>query len=232
MEPLKLILIGLFFCNSVARAQVYYPFIQTHTFQMEPYLKNCQGYAFFIYSAFFSGKEIITVNSPKDVLFPDTKTNSRALDQYSNGQWYLSDKERLSSATNGPLNEGTYFFNIQNGAEIATIPLNYLSSFLSPVKNISLSDLGASIDVNWNSDSKANSFWIFIFPSNTKNILQDLIAVSSVMHLGNHYTFQKLSLNPGKYKIAIRSNQFWEGGTYWGFKSEAWAISDAEFTIQ
>lgn len=213
-------------------AQIYYPFVQTHAFQMEPYLKNCRGYAFFIYSAIFSGKEIVTVNSPKDALLPDTKTNDRVLNQYSTGQWYISDNERISSATSGPLTEGAYTFNIQNGAEISTISLNYSSSFLSPAKNISLKDLGASIEVSWNPDTKANSFWIFIFPSNTKNILQDLVAVSSVMHLGSHYTFQKASLGAGKYKLAIRSNQLWEDGPYWGFKSEAWAISDVEFTVQ
>lgn len=209
-----------------------YPFVQTHTFQMEPYLKNVQGYALFIAADEFTGNESVTVKAPENLLFPDTKTNERVLNQYSGKQWYFSDKDRVISATNGPLPEGKYFFEIAiNSDPIETITLNYKNYFLPPVKDIEIQNNGRTITSVWNAPSTADTFWVFVFPSETKDILKDLTPMTSVMHRKNHVTFRCSDLKPGRYKIAIRANEFWEGGTFWGFKSESWAISAEEFTI-
>lgn len=209
----------------------FFPMIQTHTMEMEPYLKNCQGYAFFVSSPRFSGKEVVTVTAPENTLLPDIGTRGRVLTQYSGKQWYISDQERIVSAQGGSLAEGTYTISIQTETQTHIASVDYEKSFLSVPQNIHLKDLGSHIDLNWTSDPKSNTSWIFAFPVDTKDILNDLIAVSSVMHVGDSYRFEKSVLKPGIYKIAIRSNQLWEGGTFWGIQSEAWAISSQEFVV-
>lgn len=209
----------------------FFPMIQTHNMKMAPYLPDSQGYAFFISSSLFTGKEIVTVTAPKNTLLPDTGTNSRVLTQYSGSQWYISDKDRITSAQGGPLSEGDYTFTVQSEKTYEVV-LNHKNAFLSVPQDIRISDLGPSVDVTWISDPRATTSWIFACPTDTKNILKDLIAISSVMHLGDSHSFEKNLLKPGKYKIAIRSNQFWEGGTFWGLQSEAWSISAQEFEVK
>lgn len=213
-------------------AAQFFPMIQTHTMKMEPYLRDSQGYAFFISSLTFSGKEIITITAPENSILPDIGTKSRVLTQYSGKQWYISDQDRIISAQGGPLPLGEYAFSINTEQKIYEVVLDYKSSFLSVPQNIRLNDLGLYIDLNWVSDPKANTSWIFAFPTDTKNLLTDLIAISSVMHVGDSYRFEKSVLKPGRYKVAIRTNQLWEGGTFWGLQSEAWSISSQEFEVR
>ncbi len=227
---MKSLALCIFFWGSVMFAQ-FFPMIQTHSFEMEPFLKNTQGYAFFISSPMFSGKEVITVKAPADTLLPDINMKDRVLNQYSERRWHISDQDRVFSAQGGALPEGTYTFEIKTETEKYTLDFDYKKFFLKPAKNIFVNDLGSNVDITWQSDLNSNTAWPFVFPVSTKNILKDLIAVSSVMHIGNKHNFDKINLKPGRYKVAIRSNKLWERGTFWGFQSEAWAISSQEFIV-
>lgn len=198
---------------------------------MEPYLIKSRGYAFFISSEQFTGRESVTVTAPAPGILPDIGTASRVLNQYSGKQWYISDQERILSAQGGALQEGEYVFEIRSDSDISRVIVPYQSSFLDPSQNIQIQDSNLNVNLSWSADPRAHTFWIFVFPADTKNILRDLIAVSSVMHTGNHHQFLKSGLKPGRYKAAIRSNQLWEGGLFWGLQSEAWGISSDEFSV-
>jgi hypothetical protein len=225
------ILVAIILFWGVSASAQFVPMIQTHTFQMEPYLKSSQGYAFFIYSNSFSGNETVTVHAPANALLPDIKAPSRVLNQYSSGQWFISDDDRELSATQGPLPEGIYTATIQTSTKSEAISFPYHANFLLPATDITINIKDSSIDVSWKADPSASTFWIFVFPVHTTNILKELIPVSSVMHVGSSYQFTPKSVPRGVYKIAIRSNRLWEGGVFWGVDSESWSISNDSFTV-
>lgn len=193
---------------SVVHARSHFPFVQTHTFQMEPYLKNTQGYALFVVSSEFDGTEIIKVRTPNDVVFPDTQKSERTLSQFSNGMWFISDNERTASAMGGPLPNGVYEYSISNVKGTQTIAFPHSNFFLQLAKDIQIADMGNKFLFSWKAAPEADTFWVFVFPSATNNILNDLKSVSSVMHQPTWYSLIKSDLKSGTYKVAIRAIGF------------------------
>jgi len=230
---MKAITLIIFSVLSLSAHAQYFPYIQTHKFELEPYVPRSHGYAAFIASSAFDGSEKVDFISMNGTLFPDIPSAKRTLTAFSSGNWYMVDQERITSATSGSLPDGKYRFEIsRKDRPSIQIELNHTNFFLRAADSFQVFDHGELVEAHWQADPQANSFWVFVFPTDTKDILRDLIPVSSVLHLKTSLQMPKAHLPPGEYKFAVRSNRLWEGGTNWGIDAESWGASQTGFRVQ
>ena len=209
----------------------FYPFIQTHTFEVEPFLKRTQGYAPFIASLAFSGKEQVNVVAAAGKRFPDTDLSERRLDEFSNGKWFLSDSDRVASATSGPLERGKYLFRIEGLEGISSVEFDFHPQFLEPVNQVNLQDGDEVIKVSWVEPPGADNYWLFAIPANANRFIENLVPVTENLTKGHSAALKKAGLARGTYRIAIRANQMWRRPPFKGFISESWSLSSGEFNV-
>ncbi len=208
------------------------PFIQTHTFSVEPYLTETQGYAPFIASSDFTGHEKVTFQSKNGSRLPDIETSERQLNEFKNGKWYLSDIDRTRSALGGALRAGTYTFLIEGlKKNILVVDVAYNQHFVQPVSNLIGKDSANSVEVSWDKPPNADSFWVFVIPTDAKNFLNELVPITENKYSKESFELRKDKLPSGVYRFAIRANQMWKHPNLSGFISESWATSSATFRI-
>ncbi len=208
-----------------------YPFIQTHTFHVEPFLQRTQGYAPFISSSLFIGIERVKFQSLAGICFPNTQTSELTLNEFSHAKWFLAKTERVKSATSGPLLAGKYRFLIERtDADPAHVDLNYHPHFVEPV-TISVRDGPAHVKVSWSKPLAADNFWLFILPVNTSNFLADLLPVTENKYLLQSAVLAKSDLPTGAYRCVVRANEMLKVPDFIGFSSESWGISDNVFNV-
>jgi hypothetical protein len=213
----------------------FYPMVQTHVLDFRPLgLPVKHGYAFFIGSKSFNGKERVTVRTPEGFALPDLNTELRVLSNFqSHGMWGQNDEERSLSACNGALKKGTYTFDIESaGAKKISTQLEFTPKYIEPVSGIVIKDTESFAKVNWNRVKNANCYLVCVLAETYKDLLKDLIPVSTALHGNNYIEIEKRSLKPGRYRVAVRANHLWDSGTaFWAIDAESWAISLRKFDV-
>lgn len=208
-----------------------YPFIQTHTFNVKPYLDHIQGYAPFIASSVFTGEEDVRLEAPRGFCFPDTGSTERRLNEFANGQWFFSSAERTLSATSGPLPIGKYHYKISSSNGHSIIEFDYIPYFLEPISKLNISDGDKVLNISWEEPANADNYWIFAIMDGADQFFKNLVPLSENMFVGNKLTPEKSNLKSGIYRIAVRANQMWTHKHFRGFVSESWKLSDDKFNV-
>lgn len=200
---------------------IFTPFIQTHTFNVEPYLPITQGYAPFLVSTSFNGLEKVTFNSINEPAI------SYQLNEYSRGKWYLNDEERIRTATGRSLKAGEYEFIIDmSQGQRKKLIFRYEPSFIGCSDEITFQEFDTGCIVSWVPPQDADSFWVFFIPSESKNFFEDLIPITENQFKETQVNIDSSKIPSGYYKCVIRTNRAWKHSAINGFLSESWSISD------
>lgn len=205
------------------------PIIQTHTFNVRPYFPFTQGYAPFLVSTSFDGSEKVTFSSLDTDYSPAI---SYQLNEYSQGKWYLNDKDRFLTATSGPLQTGQYQFAIQKAhAQPKKIVFPYEPHYIECVGGIEFQRSGTELRIEWMPPNDADSFWVFLLPADSKNFLEDLIPITKNQFIGVQTKLDLPKISKGPYRCVMRANRMWKHPTIHGFLSESWSISELTFHV-
>ncbi len=209
----------------------FFPFIQSHFFDVGPYLKQTQGYAPFIASSKFTGHEQVRIKTSDGSFFPDTGTTERRLNEFSSGQWFLPDHERVVSATSGALKTGKYIFIIESTDANTHIEFEHAPHFLDSVRCLNLQKKNDAVEVSWNAPQHADNYWIFAIPCNARSFIEQLKPLTANMITSQINILKMDTLNTGEYQIVVRANRMWRNQFFRGFQSESWTVSTGKFNV-
>lgn len=206
------------------------PIIQTHTFDVEPYLPFMQGYAPFLISSSFDGSEEITFETFESML--ENPVLIHRLSEYRSGKWYLTESERIKAACGGILKPGNYQFAIRRpNKPVQNIFIKHDPYFIEPSREIKFQAFKAEFEIEWSASKEADNFWIFLLPHESRNFLNDLIPVTERQYKETRVILDPQNFPRGGYRIVVRTNRMWDHPSISGFLSEAWSISETNIIL-